>query len=110
MRPVCSCSSGSRLPAPGSRSAVLDDLELRIGDLQPARAPDLDLAEQHDALLRLDDVLEERLIRPHRLDLAAVVLHQRREQPEARAGASCARPALSTSPEIAAVMPGPAAR
>ena len=69
------------LPVPGR---VLDDLELGIRDLQAARSPDLDLAEQHDALLRLDDVLEERLVRPHRLDLAALVLHQRREQPEPR--------------------------
>jgi hypothetical protein len=34
-------------------------------------------------LLRLDHVLEERLIGPHRLNLSAVVLHERGEQPEA---------------------------
>ena len=69
-----------RLPVPASRFpavVILYDLKLRIRNLQPARAPHLNLAKQHDALLRLDHVLEERLVRPHRLDLAARILHQR---------------------------------
>jgi hypothetical protein len=37
--------------------------------------------------VRADDVLEKRLIRPHRLDLAARVLHERGEQ--AKAGSTC---------------------
>ena len=34
-------------------------------------------------LLRLDHILEERLVGPDRLNLSAVVLHERGEQPEA---------------------------
>ena len=75
----------SGLTAAVELGAVLDDLELRIRDLQPARSPQLDLAEQHDALVRADDVLQKGLVRPHHLDLAAGILHESLEQAEAGA-------------------------
>ena len=71
---------GSRIPDPVW--AFLDDLELRIGDLQSARAPEFHLAEQHHALVRADNVLQKGLVGPHHLNLAAGILHEGLEQPE----------------------------
>ncbi len=64
-------------------AVVGEHLELGRRELQPAAAPVLGAAEQHDAQVGLDHVLEERLVRPHHLHLARGVLHQRREQLEA---------------------------
>ncbi len=78
MRPVWSVDVSSPV-------VLAQDLELGIGNLQAARAPMLGLAVDHDARVRPDDIFQERLIRPDGLDLAARVLDQRGEQPEAGA-------------------------
>ena len=79
---------GGRLPGcVGSRGrarGLVHGLELRVGNLQAARSPELDLAEQHDVLVRPDHVFQEGLIGPHHLDLAARVLHERGEQAKVR--------------------------
>jgi hypothetical protein len=56
---------------------VGDDLEFRARQLQPARAPLLHLAVEHDALVPPDHVFEEGLIGPHGLNLAARILDER---------------------------------
>ena len=96
------CARCARL---ASRPVLRQHLELRRGQLQAAAAPVLGAAEQHDALVRLDHVLQEGLVRPDGLHLAGVVLDERGEQAESRPpGAGQA--AVRTSPSTAAGAPG----
>jgi hypothetical protein len=63
-------------------AVVTQHLELRRGQLQAAAAPVFGAADQHDALMRFEHVLQERLIWPDHLHLSGGILHERGEQPE----------------------------
>ena len=53
----------------------LNDLELRIGQLQATRAPEFRTPEQHQLLMWTDHIFQKCLIRPDHLNLAAGILY-----------------------------------
>ena len=90
MRPVCSVSSsgsaGSDGAAPRARSGRLfsaQDLVLRILQLQAVRCQ-FELAEEDDPLVRMEDVVQERLVEPDRAQRAGLVPHHHLEDLEPR--------------------------
>ncbi len=72
-------------PAGVNRLAVLvvEDLVLRVGQLQAAAAPHLDLPEQDDVLPAREDVAEERLVQPRHANGRRAVVDHRVENLEA---------------------------
>ena len=64
-------------------AVVLQHFVFGRGELQAATAPVLRAAEEHHLQVRLQHVLQEFLVGPHHLHLAAVVLHERGEERKA---------------------------
>ena len=78
-----SSSTASRVAGSAS-SSPLQDLVLRVLQLQAVRRQ-LELAEQDDALMRVEDVVEERLVEPDRAERSGRVADEHLEDLEARA-------------------------
>ena len=84
MRPVWSVSSSAaRSSSQASPRLLAQDFVLRVLQLQAVRRH-LELAEQDDALVRVEDVGEKRLVEPDRAQRAGRVARRALEDPEAR--------------------------
>jgi hypothetical protein len=63
---------------------VVENLVLRVGDLETDRTARLDEAIEHDVLAAHQDVFEERLVQPRGANRSAAVVDRRFENLESR--------------------------
>ena len=88
-----------------SSSVAAHDLVLRTLHLQAVRR-ELELAEQDHALVRMEDVVEERLVEPDRAQAAGLIANAASRRCGSAGAASGRTPQLRTSPAIDAATPG----
>ena len=105
MRPVCSVSSSGSAALGVAVRVLPQDLVLRVLHLQAVRGQ-LELAEQDDALMRMEDVVEERLVEPDRAQRCRCRSRTSISKILKRGRRVGRMPQLTTSPATDAATPG----